>query len=157
MGLTMDIISSIRNIRGEMRIAPSKKLRVTVSVADKASLYIVKSGKDHIVNLANLEGLAFGIDMEEPKGVATGVVGSAKIFVFLEGLINITEEKARLAKEMARLQKDIALVSKKLANHDFLQKASEDVIKKEKGKYQDFTEKYGVLEAALNKLLTISS
>lgn len=157
MGLIMDIISTVRNIRGEMRITPSKKIRVTVSVADMDSLSVVKSGKDYIINLANLDGLAFGIDIKEPKGVATGVVGSMKIFVSLEGLINIDEEKARLEKEMAKLQKDLALVSKKLANQDFLQKASEDVIKKERVKYQEFTEKHGVLEVALNKLLNIST
>jgi valyl-tRNA synthetase len=156
MDLIINIISAVRNIRGEMRIAPSKKLHATVSVADKDSLSIVKSGKNYIINLANLDGLDFGVDINDPKGVATSVVGSMKVFVSLAGLINLDEEKARLEKEIVKLQKDIAFISKKLDNQDFLQKASEDVIKKEKVKYQEFTEKHRILKAALSKIRTIS-
>jgi len=89
--------------------------------------------------------------MEEPKGVATGVVGSMRIFVLLEGLINIAEEKARLEKEMAKLEKDLALVSRKLANRDFLEKAAEAVIRKEEEKYKALREKHVLLQAAFKK------
>jgi len=151
MGLIMDVITSIRNIRGEMGIAPSKKLRVVVSAPQETEKTVVVAAQSDIINLAGLTELSIEGDMEEPKGVATGVVGSMRIFVLLEGLINIAEEKARLEKEMAKLEKDLALVSRKLANRDFLEKAAEAVIRKEEEKYKALREKHVLLQAAFKK------
>ena len=151
MGLVMDVITSIRNIRGEMGIAPSKKLRVIISAPRVEEKTVIASAQGDIVNLAGLEELAIKGDMEEPKGVATGVVGAMRIFVLLEGLINIAEEKARLEKEMAKLEKDLAIVARKLANRDFLEKAAEAVIRKEEEKYKALRDKNVLLKAAFKK------
>lgn len=151
MGLVMDVITSIRNIRGEMGIAPSKKLRVIISAPRVEEKTVIASAQGDIINLAGLEELAIKGDMEEPKGVATGVVGAMRIFVLLEGLINIAEEKARLEKEMAKLEKDLAIVARKLANRDFLEKAAEAVIRKEEEKYKALRDKNVLLKAAFKK------
>ncbi len=152
MGLIMDCITRIRNIRGEMNIAPSKKLRVVVSAPDEAMAAVLNEGRDYIVNLGNLDILTLGVNLEEPKGAAVGVVGAARVFVLMEGMIDIAAEKARLEKEWTRVAKDLSTVSRKLANRDFMDKAAEAVIRKEEQKYQDLREKHGVLEAAIKKL-----
>ncbi|OPY90316.1 MAG: Valine--tRNA ligase [Syntrophus sp. PtaU1.Bin208] len=151
MALVMEVITSIRNIRGEMGIAPSKKLRVILSAPQEGDKALMTMAQGNIVNLAGLTELDIQGDMEEPKGVATGVVGSMRIFVLLEGLINIAEEKARLEKEMAKLDKDLAQVSRKLANRDFLEKAAEAVIRKEEEKHRALREKHLLLKAAFKK------
>jgi valyl-tRNA synthetase len=151
MEMIMNVITSIRNIRGEMGIAPSKKLRVIISAPQDVEKAIVEAQQNDISNLAGLAELSIEGDREEPKGSATGVVGSMRIFVLLEGLINIAEEKARLEKELAKLDKDLAIVSKKLANRDFLAKAAEAVIRKEEEKHKALREKHVLLQAALKK------
>jgi valyl-tRNA synthetase len=151
MAMIMDVITSIRNIRGEMGIAPSKKLRVIISAPQEAEKAIAEAQQSNIINLAGLAELSIEGDREEPKGSATGVVGLMRIFVLLEGLINIAEEKARLEKELAKLDKDLAIVSKKLANRDFLAKAAEAVIRKEEEKHKALREKHVLLQAALKK------
>lgn len=105
-----------------------------------------------MVNLGNLESLTIGMNLEEPKGAAVGVAGTSRVFVLMEGLIDVAGEKARLEKELARVDRDLNVVSRKLANRDFMAKAAEDVVKKEQRKYQDFREKHRVLEAAIRKL-----
>jgi valyl-tRNA synthetase len=152
MELIMDIITRIRNIRGEINLAPSKKLKVLVSAPNKALTAILEEGRDYIVNLANLEEITIGVNLEEPKGSAIGVVGSVRVYVFMEGLIDIASEKARLEKEMNKIAKDLSIVSKKLANRDFMAKAAEAIIKKEEDKYKDLRDKHVVLEAAIKKL-----
>jgi valyl-tRNA synthetase len=152
MGVIVDVITRIRNIRGEMNIAPSKKLNVVVSAPDKAMEDLLNEGREYIVNLGNLDTLTVGENLEEPKGAAVGVVGAARIFVLMEGVIDAPAEKARLEKEIARVAKDLSGVSKKLANRDFMAKAAEAVIKKEEQKYQELRDKHNVLEAALRKL-----
>ena len=156
MELLMDIITSIRNIRGEMQIPPSRKLQVMISVPDKTNKSIVESGKNYIINLANLDAITVEEALVEPKGVATGVVGSLKVFVPLIGIVDIAGEKARLQKEIAKVQKDLEQCSRKLANRDFREKAAAAVIKKEEEKLKDFLDRHTALENALKKLKEIS-
>jgi valyl-tRNA synthetase len=155
MGLVMDVITSIRNIRGEMGISPSRKLRTVLSAPQDGEKALMTAAQGDIINLAALAELEIQGDMEEPRGVATGVVGSMRVFVHLEGLINIAEEKARLEKEMAKLDKDLAQVSRKLANRDFLAKAAEAVIRKEEEKHKALREKHVLLKAAYKKFQTM--
>jgi valyl-tRNA synthetase len=157
MRVVMDVVTRVRNIRGEMNIAPSKKLRVVISAPEEDLRAVITAGKDHIVNLANLEALDIGGKMEEPKDVATGVIGSIRVFVLLEGMMDVAGELARLEKEMGRVTKDIAFISKKLANRDFMAKASKTVIEKEEEKFRAVKEKHVVLDAALKKLREMSA
>jgi valyl-tRNA synthetase len=157
MGMLVDIITSIRNIRGEMRIPPSYKLKVLISVADEKSKKIIETDRGYILNLANLESLTVEVNLVEPKGVATGVIGATKIFVSLAGIVDIAGEKTRLGKELAKVTKDLEQSSRKLANRDFRAKAAPEIIQKEEEKLKDFQEKFNALEKALKKLKEISA
>jgi valyl-tRNA synthetase len=152
MELLMDIITSVRNIRGEMRIAPSQKLQVMISVTDKTTKGLVEDGKGYLVTLANLETVTVEVDLVEPKGVATGVIGSLRVFVPLSGIVDIAGEKTRLQKEIVKVKKDLEQSSKKLSNRDFMEKAAEAIIKKEEEKLNDSQERLAALETAENKL-----
>lgn len=156
MEMLMEIITSIRNIRGEMRIPPSQKLKVLISVAEEQNKKIVETGRNHILNLSNLESLVVEVNLVETKGVATGVVGTTKIFVPLSGIVDIAGEKARLDKELAKVSKDLEQSSRKLANHDFRAKAAPEIIQKEEDKLKGFQEKFTALESALKKLNEIA-
>jgi valyl-tRNA synthetase len=151
IGLIMNVITTIRNIRGEMGISPSKKLKAIIHASQEVHRDILFQGTDYVINLANLEGLTIAMDGEEPKGAATGVLSDLRIFVLLDGTVDINGEKVRLAKEIAKISKDLVFVAKKLANRDFLAKAAEAVVKKEEEKYRELMTKHSAMEAALKK------
>jgi len=157
MEIIMDIITSIRNIRGEMRIAPSQKLKVLISAADEKNRKMIETDKGYILNLANLELLNVEINAIEPKGVATAVSGSTKIFVPLAGIVDIFSEVTRLEKELNKISRDLQQSSKKLANRDFMSKAAPEIIQKEEDKLKEFQKKFNTLEAALKKLKGLST
>ena len=152
----MDIITSVRNIRGEMQIPPSRKLQLLISASDNLSKNVVESGRNYIIIMANLEELRVDVNLVEPKGVATGVIGSTKIFVPLAGIVDIAAEKTRLGKELAKVEKDLQQCSKKLANRDFMERAAANIIKKEEEKLKEFQERHIALENALKKLSEIN-
>jgi valyl-tRNA synthetase len=152
MSIIIDVITSIRNIRGEMNIAPSKKLQVMVSAPDANESSTVDMGAHYIKNLANIESLTIRNNREEPKKTATGVVGSLRVYVSLEGVVDIAGEKMRLEKEIARADKDLMIISRKLANRDFLAKASKAVVEREEEKFREVKEKHDILKAALKRL-----
>jgi valyl-tRNA synthetase len=153
MKMIQDVITSIRNIRGEMNIPPSKKLSVVISGSDSTSMTIVNEGKDYIVDMAHLESVTLEDALpEEPRHAATGIAGSVKVFVLLEGIIDIAAEKTRLGKEMTKVMNDLTIVSRKLTNQDFREKASPSVVEKETRKSEALKEKCRILESAMRRL-----
>ena len=157
MALIMEVITRIRNIRGEMNIAPSLKLKATLAVPDDDLQATLEKGRVYITNLANLEGLTIIGEATAPKGAATAVAGPVHVYVFLAGVIDIAGEEGRLQKEIARVGKDLAFVSRKLANPEFLAKAAETVVRKEQEKARGFGEKQAALEAARNRLAGLAA
>jgi valyl-tRNA synthetase len=157
MEIVMEVITRIRNIRGEMNVAPSLKLKVTLAVPGASMPSTLERGRVSIMNLANLEALTVTGDMVEPKGAATAVAGPVRVYVFLAGVIDFAGEKARLEKEIGKIEKDLTVVSRKLANPDFLAKAAESVVAKEREKARGFGEKRAALEAALRRLATLAA
>ena len=155
MEMLMEMITSVRNIRGEMRIPPSRKLKALISAADEQTKKVIEAGTGYIVNLANLESMEVGVNLKEPPQVATGVVGQVRIYVPLAGIVDISEEKARLEKEMAKVGKDLEQSARKLANHDFRAKAAPEVIAREEDKLKSFQDKFAALETALKKIKDI--
>lgn len=156
MALIMEVITRIRNIRGEMNVSPSLKLKAALAVPADDLQATLEKGRIYIMNLANLETLTIAGEMTEPKGAATAVAGPVHVYLFLAGVIDVAGEENRLQKEIARVDKDLALVSRKLANPEFLAKAAESVVKKEQEKAREFREKQTALDAALIRLAAFS-
>lgn len=152
MTLIVGVITAVRNIRGEMGIAPSRKLKVLLSAGEESARATLQEGSRYIVNLANLEDLAVRTGAPEPRKAATGLCGTTKVYVLLEGVIDFASEKTRLEKEMAKVDKDMAVVERKLSNPDFRAKAAPAVLEKEERKGRGFQEKRQVLRAALKRL-----
>ena len=70
----------------------------------------------------------------------------------LEGIIDFAEEKKRLQKEMEKLQKDIQFVTRKLSNEDFLSRAPEHIVEKERDKERMFREKETKLKENIERI-----
>jgi valyl-tRNA synthetase len=157
MGLTMAVISGIRNIRGEMNIPPSQALDVTVQSAAAAVRRTVDSHRDLITNLARVTELAVQNTGPRPKACATAIVEGATIFVSLEGVIDFAREAERLQKELAKLQSDLNPLVKKLSNEDFLKKAPADVVQKVREKHGAFLEKQEKLMSTLEKVQSLGA
>ena len=157
MGLLIELISAIRNIRGEMNISPSLKLSAAVRTKDSKTKGAIELHQDIIINLAKLDAFTVNERAERPKSAATAVVGAATIFVPLEGIIDFSKEAQRLEKEISKLTKELTVVSKKLGNKNFLDKAPKDVVDKVKAKHAGLQEKQQKLQSNLKRIKEIES
>ncbi|MDH3886070.1 MAG: class I tRNA ligase family protein, partial [Desulfobacterales bacterium] len=157
MDLLIELISAVRNIRGEMNIAPSLNLTATVQTKETNVKTTLEQHQDIIINLAKLNAFSVNASAERPKSSATAVVGGATIFVPLEGIIDFSKEARRLEKEMNKLTKELAVVSKKLENDGFLNKAPNDVVEQVKAKHSGLQEKQQKLESNLNRIKEMGS
>ena len=157
MALLTELISAVRNIRGEMNISPSLNLTATIQTKDSEIKAAIEQYQDILINLAKLDFFRVIDKAERPKSSATAVVAGATIFVPLEGIIDFAKESLRLEKEMNKLVKELATVSKKLENDNFLGKAPEDVVQQVKAKHSLLKEKQQKLQSNLNKIKEIQS
>jgi valyl-tRNA synthetase len=157
MKLITDIITGVRNVRGEMNLAPSLKLDVTIQ-SDQTSLRdAINHSSSIITNLARIDTLTIEGPGRKPAAAATTIIDGATIFVPLEGIIDFEKEVQRLEKRMTKTSNELSPLSKKLSNEAFLSKAPQDVVDKVKQKHAVLLEKINKLESTLNKLKTMSS
>ena len=152
MALLMSVITGIRNVRGEMNIAPSLSLQVMIQSDDGQTREIIEAHQDIVNNLARLKGLTVQRTGQRPKSSATVVVNNASIFVDLEGIIDFAKETQRLAKEINKLAIELTKVGKKLDNEGFLNKAPADVIEKVREKQSLLLEKQQKLQMNLDRI-----
>jgi valyl-tRNA synthetase len=162
MGLVMESIVAIRNMRAEMNVPPAASVSVLVFSQDRRPMEILEGHQQSVRLLARVQDLQFQPAGNPPAAAAKSVVmysqgGSLDLVMPLAGLIDFKEEARRLNREMDKLSRELAQAQKKLANEDFLSKAPPEVVDRERERYQALTEKLGKLkshEKRLKKLLT---
>ena len=155
MGLVINVVTGIRNVRGEMNLSPSLALNAVVHAQEDATHQAIAPHEDLIVHLARLKSLSVDPDTARPRAAATAVVEGATIYVPLEGIVDFYKETQRLEKEIGKHVQELATVNKKLSNDAFLSKAPADVIEKVREKYTLLSEKQGKLQANLDRIKTM--
>jgi valyl-tRNA synthetase len=128
MTVVMGAITGIRNIRGEMNIAPSKKVDIVVEAPELNDAEILRHNIPHLRSLAKVESIDIGSSVAKPKGSATAVFGQNQVHVILKGLLDFEEEKKRLRKEITKVEKDLEMLDRKLSNPQFREKAAAEII-----------------------------
>ncbi|MBT7696670.1 MAG: valine--tRNA ligase [Desulfobacterales bacterium] len=152
MEMIIEIITAIRNIRGEMNIAPSLSLDVVLQPDDNRTMEIIKEHEELIVNIARLKSCKTGLNADKPSATATAIIKNATIFVSLSGIVDFAKETQRLEKEISKITKELVAISKKLNNEDYISKAPEHVVNKTKEKHENCIEKQEKLEVTLKKI-----
>ncbi len=142
-----DIITAIRNIRGELNLPPSKKINIVLKSEAVSPLQV-----EYIKSLVRVEDVTVDINAVKPRASASAVVKGSEIFVPLEGVIDLNVERERIGKELSRLKGAMIGVVKKLSNEKFVNNAPKDVVEKEKLKKADWESKIEKLEQFLKDL-----
>ena len=108
---------------------------------------MAQSQHDYLCKLARLESIDWLADDAEAPAAATALAGDMEILIPMAGLIDKTVELERLDKEIDKLSNDIKRLSGKLNNENFVSKAPEAVVAKERAKLEE-------AESAFSKLQT---
>jgi len=147
MEFLQNIITAVRNIRGEMNIAPSLQLDVfikTEKINDEQLEYIKK--------LVKAKNITIGSKLVKPKASASKVINNCEIYIPLEGIIDIELERNRLQKEINRLEGSLIGIDKKLSNEKFFNNAPPEVVEKEKQKKEDWQNNIVKLKSLLEDI-----
>lgn len=133
-----EFIVNVRNIRAEMNIAPSKPLEVLLRNLSDAEQQCLANNQALIQTMAKLSSInLLGKDDTAPLAV-TKLLGNAELLIPMAGFIDKAAELTRLSKEIEKLIGEVKRIEGKLSNENFVAKAPEAVIAKEREKMQDY-------------------
>lgn len=141
MQYLIDAVSGIRSIRGELNILPSVLVDVYIKPMSDECLRILSSVKQFIMKLAKVGTLKIEKQAVRAKGSAISVKRDFEIYIPVEGLIDIEQERRRLIKELQKAEEDIRFLNKKLSNEDFIKNAPQDIVKKDRERYEELVAK----------------
>jgi len=147
MDFVKDIITAIRNIRGEMNIAPSKKVNAFIKSSEVKPHQV-----EYVKKLAKVDELKVEADLQKPKASASAVLNDCEIFIPLEGLIDLEVERQKLQKEIMRIEGSLVGIEKKLSNEKFVANAAAEIVEKERAKQKDWSDNLIKLKEILNNL-----
>lgn len=151
MTIIKNAIKSIRNIRSEMNVAPSKKAKVVIvtSIGD-----VFEKGTVFFQKLAGASEVVITPDNKNiPERSVSLVVEGANIYIPQGELVDVEKELERLNKEKENLIKEIKRVEGKLSNQGFLTKAPASLVEEEKAKGEKYKNMLLGVEESIKALL----
>ncbi|HEX2229401.1 MAG TPA: valine--tRNA ligase, partial [Candidatus Binatia bacterium] len=151
MEFLMGAIRAVRNLRTEINCPPGKEVKV-IFHGSAADLRLLEEHALYLRLLARVGAVEYLRDGDRPKGAAAAIVGSTEIYLPLDDALNLDEELARLAKEAAKVTDELARVRKKLGNGDFLKKAKQEIVEKERDKAQQYEDKLRALNSSIARI-----
>jgi len=146
-------IEQIRSIRAEYRVAPKIKLKATIVARGNDRAATFDGERDTIVRLGQLESLALD-GGGAPQGVGAHAVfgDGSEVVVALEGAVDIRTECRRLSEEKDRLERQLTSLAARLTNENFVARAPQDVVAREREKEKAWRDQRDVLAGKLKSL-----
>ena len=151
----IDAVSGIRHIRGELNINPALEINAAIKTLSEKSEAVLLENISAIMKLTKCHDIKIGQQVSRSQDSAVTVKNDMEIYVPLGGLLDVKSEMARLLKERKKIESDISFVNKKLSNEDFLKNAPDNIIEKEREKFDILLEKSQKISESIRILKTI--
>lgn len=145
------VLAGLREIRSRQQIAPKKKLAFSVR-CDEATAEQLRPMGIYFESMAAARPTAWGPAVESPAIAASSTVAGVEIFADLADLIDVEAEIARTEREIERLQQVLASKEKKLANKNFVARAPEEIVSRERESLAELHSQKDFHTATLEKL-----
>ncbi len=146
--LFQQVLSGLREIRSRQNVPPKTPIRFSVR-CDDATRGLLEPMRPYFHSMAGATATAWGADARPPAASASVAGAGWEVFVDLEHLIDVEAEIARGEKELARLVGAVAAKQKQLANENFVSRAPEAVIRKERDALAQLEEQHAAAAARL--------
>ena len=146
-------VLGVRKIRADRDIDPRKSLDVKIKGGSEQEKDWLNKNSHYLKDIGRIESIET-ID-EEPDDAVIALAGEMTILVPLADLIDPQAELARLQKEIDKLKDEKERIEKKLKNKQFITRAPEQVVNKERERLSANTTTTGTLEEQYNRILYV--
>ena len=138
IGLLIDAVKGIRNVRTQMKVPNSAKATVFF-VTEKDNFKLIRESSGALKRLGNASDVVVtDDDKAAPADSVSVIIPGANLYIPLTELIDVDKEIERLTAELAKIESEIERVSAKLANENFVTKAPARLIDAEREKAARF-------------------
>jgi len=147
-----DLVSQIRSLRKEYGVPEGEEVDVALSGAPETMKATLEARGRAIRKLARVRDVR--LDGGGGSGVGAHAVleDGSELFLPLEGVIDLKRERVRLEKEIGELGEQLGALRSRLANEQFVEKAPEDVVERERERARSVEEQVEKLESKLSAL-----
>lgn len=152
--LVKSVVTGIRNLRAIVGVHPSEKVSIHLNSESREAGNVLRENLEIILGMASLgDCVICGGDIQGKT--VSEVVSGVEIIMPVENLLDLEKEISRLSKDLAKVSQELKKTEGKLANRDFIKRAPEDVVEKERGKLDEFQSHKKKLEEILGKLSAV--
>ncbi len=145
MAILQEMLGAVRNIRSEYNVEHGRKIEVLVRSADAALRAALAAEGESARRLGGIADLR--LDGETRGAGASAVLTSgAVVHVPLEGLVDLSRERARLDKQLGELRGLVERSERRLASADFVRKAPAEVVESARQKLEGLREQLARVE-----------
>ncbi len=130
-----DIVSGIRNIRGELLIKPSIKISSIFKGGDQLDKGNLNEIGSYIEKLCGLKEIIWAEESSQDIPSSIFTRDNLKVMIPLEGLIDAKEEMQRLNKKISKLIQEKEMLGSKLSNQNFVENAPKDLVEAQKDRF----------------------
>jgi len=145
-------ILAVRQIRGEMDIAPSRKIPLLLANAGARDAALAEKHFAWLSRLAGLESIKQLARGEAAPESATAIVGELTLLVPMAGLIDPKAEIERLTRKTAKNESDIGKLKAKLGNENFVRNAPPEVVASDRARVAELEAQNAGLAAQLARV-----
>ena len=150
--IIQELIKSVRNVRAEYNVAPSKQIDVIIKPASKEIQELLESNMEILNKFVNPEIFTISLNPELGKDVVSVVQTDLEIYLPLGSLVDLDQEIERLENELKKLFGEIKRGEGMLSNPNFTSKAPEQKVKAEQEKLENYKDQYNTVNARLEEL-----
>ncbi len=152
IGTVIDVIRGVRNLRAEFRLPPLRAVEAFIEATDRQALEDEAAAVQTLARVEPLRLLADGDPRPSLQNTFTFVLSGAAVMVPLEGLVDLQQERRRLEKEMADSREAIQRLERRLEDQEFLGKAPEEVVERERQRLASMMERRQRIGELLGRL-----
>ena len=152
MRWVITFIEGVRRIRGELDIAPGRKLDVLLQNAAPRDVEYLGRNLDYLTRLAGVERPQMLAASQAAPISAIAFVGTLEILVPMAGLIDPAAELDRLAKQQRKAGTDLNKMQSKLDNAEFARNAPAEVVARDRQRLCELRIEMGQLAAQIARV-----
>ena len=147
-----DIVSGIRNIRGELLIKPSIKISSIFKGGDELDKENLNQISSYLEKLCGLNDIIWAEESSQDIPSSMFTRDNLKVMIPLEGLIDAKEEMQRLDKKISKLIQEKEMLGSKLSNKSFVENAPKDLVESQKDRFSVLSKELENLDFQMDEI-----
>ena len=152
MRLLQELVTTVRTVRAERAVPPSRKIRVVVEGADDHQHALFVDHRAYVERLAGLDAVEFSDQVPRSPDTVIRVLRDMQVHVPLVGIVDRKAESVRIERELAKLVRQRGALEGKLANAAFRTRADPEVVRETETQAHNLGLRQEKLEKILQEL-----